>query len=35
MLNWNSGYLFLPLNGARILQYYILGYIFTLVFVAF
>ena len=25
MLNRNSGYLFLPLNGARILQYYILG----------
>ena len=27
MLNQNSGYLFLPLNGAQILQYYILSYI--------
>ena len=35
MLNRNSGYLFLPLNRAWILQYYILGYIFSLVFVAF
>ena len=35
MLNRNSGYLFLLLNSARILQYYILSYIFTFVFVAF